>query len=293
MKLVVFDLDGVLVDIDSSWQLIHRAFGADNEQNFQRYLQGAMGYKEFMRSDISLWRKVHIKQIEKIFNEVPIMKTAPAVLKELKRSGYVTAIISSGISILAERVKKKLNIDYCYSNRLLVDEQGWLTGEGQGTVELLSKNKILRRLMKKVGVGKKQCFVIGDSQFDLPLFKEAGFSIAFNIKDEVIKLAADLVIDGKDLTKILPWLISNNLMKANFSIRCDTAQEAKAIASAVLPDNLKTPFGLKIRTWSEKNIIKIKIVCLKRIETMLFTLDDLFSCLQIAEKALKTVKKHK
>jgi hypothetical protein len=31
LKMAVFDMDGVLVDIDSSWQLIHRAFGTDND----------------------------------------------------------------------------------------------------------------------------------------------------------------------------------------------------------------------------------------------------------------------
>ena len=45
MKMVVFDMDGVLVDIDSSWQLIHKAFNADNEENFQRYLEKGKCWK--------------------------------------------------------------------------------------------------------------------------------------------------------------------------------------------------------------------------------------------------------
>ncbi|GAG35915.1 unnamed protein product, partial [marine sediment metagenome] len=54
IKMVVFDLDGVLVDIDSSWQTIHRAFGVDNEENFQKHLRNEIDYREFMRSDIGL-----------------------------------------------------------------------------------------------------------------------------------------------------------------------------------------------------------------------------------------------
>jgi len=290
LKMVVFDLDGVLVDIDSSWQLVHRAFGTDNEENFQRHLRGEIDFEEFMRSDIRLWGRVNIRQIKSVLDEVPMMAAARNVISELKKAGYKAAIISSGISILADRVRETLNMDRSYANRLLVDDDGWLTGEGEEIVGLLSKDVVLKRLTEEEGVSIRQCAVIGDSRFDISLFREAGLSIAFNAKDEEVKKAADLVIEGKDLGRILPWLTSKNLMKADLCLKCGSAEEAVAIAGSVSPDNSRTPFGLLVRTWSEGKTVNLKVVCIKGVETMLATLDDLFTCVGVAERVIKAAR---
>lgn len=52
-KMVVFDIDGVLVDIDSSWELINRKYNIDHTANLQRYISGNTSYEEFMRRVIS------------------------------------------------------------------------------------------------------------------------------------------------------------------------------------------------------------------------------------------------
>jgi phosphoserine phosphatase len=39
------------------------------------------------------------------------------------------------------------------------------------------------------------------------MFRDAGFSIAFNADDVQVKKAADAVIEDKDLTKILAYLL--------------------------------------------------------------------------------------
>jgi len=203
IKLVVFDLDGVLVDTDSSWRTVHEAFGVDNEENFQRYLRDEISFKEFMRSDIRLWNYIHINQIKRILDQVPLIKGAKETVNALRKAGYKTAIISSGISLLADRIKNELGIDQSFANELLVNQNGHLTGEGKENVELLKKVRILRQLAAIEGITTQQCAVVGDSIFDIPLFKKAGFSIAFNTKDRRVEEAADLAIEDKDLKKIL------------------------------------------------------------------------------------------
>jgi phosphoserine phosphatase len=290
LKFVIFDMDGVLVDIDSSWQLVHRAFSAVNEDNFRRYLHGEIDYKEFMRTDISLWGKVRVRQIEDILDKAPLMPTAQGVISESKKRGYKTAIISSGISILAERVKRTFNIDYSFANKLVVDNEGLLTGEGEEVVELSSKDQVLKRLADKEKMQIKQCVAIGDSKYDISLFRESGLSIAFNTKDETVKKAADLVIDGTDLGKILPWLTSENLIKANFSLKYRNTQDAKAIVDSISPDNTNLPFGLSLRVWHEGKTVNVKALCLKTTETMMSTLNDLFACMQVAERTIKATE---
>jgi phosphoserine phosphatase len=207
IRMVVFDLDGVLVDVDSSWQVVHRAFGADNEENYRRYMLGEIDFKEFMRSDIRLWGRAHISQIERILDGVPLMKGAEETVDRLKEYGYKTAIISSGISILADRVRASLGIDHAFANKLLTDENGRLTGEGKEEVELSSKVFVLRRLASMERMKPTQCAVVGDGIFDIPMFEEAGFSVAFNAQDERAVRAADIAINEKDLRKVLAHLV--------------------------------------------------------------------------------------
>lgn len=205
IKIVIFDMDGVLVDIDSSWQFVHRLFHVDSSENLDKYLRGEIDYKEFMRRDIRLWGVIHIDQIKNILDKAPLMKGAKEVVHNLKKTGYKTAIISAGISILAERIQKELGINYTFANRLKVDENGVLTGEGEEIVNLLNKVTVLRRLALEERTTPRCCAIVGDSVFDIPLFKEAGLSIAFNATDEGVKEAADVVVEHKDLRKILPY----------------------------------------------------------------------------------------
>ncbi|MCK5402949.1 HAD-IB family phosphatase, partial [Candidatus Bathyarchaeota archaeon] len=273
VKIVVFDLDGVLVDIDSSWGMIHKAFGVDNQVNFQKHLKDQIDFKEFMRSDIRLWNRPYVDKIKNILNKAPLMKGAIETVKELKKNGYKIAIISSGISILADRVKEELGIDYSYSNKLLVGDDGRLTGEGEGAVSLMKKHVVLKKMSEVEGIDSKQCVTIGDSKYDIPLFMDSGLSIAFNPKDDLIRGAADLVVEGTDLRKILPWLLNRKkIIKAEFYFNYSSGKKAKSIVRAIAPDNLTTPFGLIIKARRDLRRVAVKIVTIRKVETLLSTI---------------------
>lgn len=117
LEIVVFDMDGVLVDTDSSWQFVHRKLNTDNSNNLKQFLSHEISYPEFMKKDIELWGHVSINTIENVLNEVPLMKGAKSTVAQLKRAGFKTAVVSSGISILAERVQRELEIDSVFANR--------------------------------------------------------------------------------------------------------------------------------------------------------------------------------
>jgi phosphoserine phosphatase len=290
IKMVVFDLDGVLVDIDSSWQTIHRAFDVDNEENFQKHLRDEIDYGEFMKSDISLWGSPHAARLRDIFDQVPYMKGAKDVLEVLRKREVKTAIISSGILMLAERVKDELSIDYVFANRLLTDDDGRLLGEGEEIVTLRNKGVVLKRLCHAEAVRPEECAVVGDSRFDVSLFERAGVSIAFNAKDRVIQDAADVIIEGKDLRLILPWIMGRGGTKAYVSFRYETEVAATIIVGAVSPDNFPVPPGLSIRSSRRKAEAETRVFCAKGIGTLLATLDDLLGHIQLAEKTIQTLE---
>lgn len=209
LKLVVFDMDGVLVDSESSWQFIHDTFGVNNDENFERYEKGEIDYNEFMRSDIRLWGSVSKAKISNILNQIGLRKGVKETINQLKKVGYKTVIISSGISLLANRVRKQLGIDHSFSNELLFDERDRLTGEAIEVVTLYNKGDILRHIAKIEKISPLECAVIGDSKYDTHMFKESGLSIAFNPKDDVVKEEADVTVEGEDLREIIPLLLEN------------------------------------------------------------------------------------
>jgi phosphoserine phosphatase len=67
--------------------------------------------------------------------------------------------------LLADHVKNELGIDKSFVNKLLIDQNGHLTGEEKENVELLKKVRVLRRLAISEGITTKQCAVVGDSYF--------------------------------------------------------------------------------------------------------------------------------
>jgi len=200
-------MDGVLVDIESSWQFVHKRFNVNNTDNLKEFLNHIISYDEFMEKDIALWRRVNIETLKNILSEVPLMKGAELAVTQLRKEGYKTAIISAGISILAERIQQELRIDHIYANKIIAHKNGILTGKGEEVVNLLNKIAVLRELASKEHMTLLNCAVIGDTIFDVPVFKAAGFSIAFNTNNEQVREAADVVVEGKDLKDILPYFI--------------------------------------------------------------------------------------
>ncbi|MCK4717217.1 MAG: HAD family phosphatase [Thermoplasmata archaeon] len=205
--LVVFDLDGVLVEPESSWVWVHDHYSTNNEESYQAYNRGEIDDHEFMRRDIALWRRgrehVSYEEIARILDGVPIMPGAKETLAAIKGAGAKTAIVSGGLLPLAKRVAYELGIEEVYANDLEVDEKGGLRGEGILGVALRDKLSSLRSIMEEAGLSRERTAAVGNSRIDAPMLKEAGMGIAFNPADEIVKREADVIVGGGDLRAIL------------------------------------------------------------------------------------------
>jgi hypothetical protein len=56
IRLVCFDLDGVLIEAKSSWVAVHDAFDVKNEGSLRLFLHGEISEEEFIRRDVALWK---------------------------------------------------------------------------------------------------------------------------------------------------------------------------------------------------------------------------------------------
>ncbi len=64
---------------------------------------------------------------------------------------------------------------------------------------------------------------------------------------------------------------------------------AKAVAAAVSPDNLKTPENMIVATVLNGKVVTTELALEGKIATLTATIDDLLSCVSVAEKTLKTL----
>lgn len=80
-------------------------------------------------------------------------------------------------------------------------------------------------------------------------------------------------------------------LEATITLEYDDVKTAEAIASAVSPDNFKTPAGLTIKTEQRSTRVVTDITLDGKMATFIATIDDLLFCASTAEKTLHVVKK--
>ncbi len=203
--LIAFDLDGTLVRIWSAWSWIHRLLGTLEaaKPNADRYYAGDIDYVRWAELDVALWHGIPILEIEQaIDEELVFIPNSAELIRRLQNYGFKTAIISSGLSVFADRAKKQLGIDYSQANKLVIDAEGRISGVDVH-VAFDNKHKVLKDIAKAEKIPLSDCVAIGDSRNDIPMFEIAGCSIAFNPTNAEVAAAATTTIQSESALDLL------------------------------------------------------------------------------------------
>jgi phosphoserine phosphatase len=131
------------------------------------------------------------------------MPGANDALRGLRRAGCKTAIVSAGIEVLAKRIAKDLEIDIYLANGFVTDRSGELSGEGILKVRLMDKGDGVEMAAKALGVERGRIVSVGNSRYDVSMFRRSSKGIAFCPSDDIVREEADAVVDEKNLAKIL------------------------------------------------------------------------------------------
>jgi len=203
-------MDGTLVDVPSSWRVIHDYFGDHNDDGLRLFLANKIDDHEFIRMDIRVWWKhapnLSVNDLERILASVPLMPGARELVEGLHARGARTAIVSGGLDVLARRVAGELGIEVALANGVRVDSEGLLTGEGIVRVPIHGKERVLAALQEQLGVTPEETASVGNSEIDVGLFRRSRMGVAFLPEDETVRLAASAVVTDHNLVRVLDAL---------------------------------------------------------------------------------------
>ncbi len=107
--------------------------------------------------------------------------------------------VSGGFTIMTDRLRKELDLDYVYSNELIF-KNGKLDGVKIHVDSDKAKSAIIK--IKEWKEEKKNIVVVVDGANDVKLFDICGLGVAFRAQD-VVKDLATVTLEEKDLSKLI------------------------------------------------------------------------------------------
>ena len=238
IKLVVFDLDNVIIDgeaIDEIGKLAN--VEEDIAAITEKAMQGEIDFETSIKDRVQLLEGTSIEDVQKVASELPLMPGAEDTIKGLKEKDIDVAIISGSFDVVTDEIKEKLGIEVAYTNSFSV-EDGKLTGEVTGPLVSDSKLDVLKDHVEKAGIALDDVVAVGDGANDISMIESAGCGIAFNAKDSV-KEIADVVVDEKDLTKVLDEILNQLTTDDTETENVEEKEEEAPKSDFVLADTME------------------------------------------------------
>ncbi|MCT7445663.1 phosphoserine phosphatase SerB [Aliarcobacter skirrowii] len=206
MKLAVFDFDSTLMDGETI-DFLADEFGIGNEVKkiTEEAMSGRLDFFESLIQRVALLKGMDYKKVVDICANLPLMTGSKEIVKELQKMNYKVVCFSGGFRLGTSPAKDKLGLDADFSN-ILHQKDGVLTGLVGGDMMFgYSKGDMIQRLQGLLKISKEDTLVCGDGANDLSMFEKADTRVAFCAKD-ILKKEANIIVDTKDLTKILDYI---------------------------------------------------------------------------------------
>lgn len=203
MKLCVFDFDSTLMDGETI-DFLAAPLGLKEKvaKITDMAMRGELDFFESLTQRVSLLEGLEVEKVNEICHNLPYIEGAKETISELKKRGYTVVVFSGGFRNATSYAKNLLGFDADFSN-ILHAREGRLSGLVGGDMMFdFSKGDMLQRVQGLLHIKEEDTMVVGDGANDRSMFKYAATRVAFCAKD-ILKKEANIIIDEKDLTKIL------------------------------------------------------------------------------------------
>jgi HAD superfamily phosphoserine phosphatase-like hydrolase len=199
MKLLVFDMDGVVFRGANFWLEFHHRMGtADAALDLWRRF-GTSDYTRLGELTAALWKGGSSAEYFRMIYRRTYFDGVREFIAHARRSSYKTAIVTSGAWHLARRAHEELGVDAFRANRLGIDEDGMFDGTVTVEVDDNYKDRALEEVQAELGIDRSGTVVVGDTKSDLQMASLAETSIGFQVRDERARGLFGHVIEGRSL----------------------------------------------------------------------------------------------
>ena len=176
-------------------------------------IQGKIDWEKGLIERVRLLRGLDYETCVQVANSLPIMTGAKEACNALKNAGWKLLAISGGFTVITDRLKDELGLDFVYSNELVFKDDKL---DGVIVNVNADKAKTAKTKILEWGEKKEDITVVVDGANDVKLFEISGLGIAFRAQD-LVKDLATVTLDEKDLSKIVGLI--NNHYKLKLELR--------------------------------------------------------------------------
>ena len=198
--LAIFDVEGVLYD-GEYLPILAEKLNKEKEiwDITKKGIQGLINWEDCLKKRVDALKGLSIDVCQEVADELPIMHGAKEACKSLKNAGWKIMAVSGGFTIMTDRLKQELGLDYVFSNELIFKDG--VLDDVKINVDS-DKAKSAKIKIEEWEQNKEEIVVIVDGANDIKLFDICGLGIAFRAQDIVKELATE-TLEEKDLSKII------------------------------------------------------------------------------------------
>jgi phosphoserine phosphatase len=202
-RLLVADLESTVIENEMLDELADfLGLRPQISEITRRAMNGEIDFAAALEARVELLAGMEAGVLEKAAAGIRLTLGAGQLIATMRAAGAVTALVSGGFTIFAERVAAELGFDRVVANRLDL-----VAGRIAGTVLAPivtgeTKRQTLLALAAEHGITLQQTMAVGDGANDLPMLATAGIGVAFHAKP-LVASTARWRIDHADLTGLL------------------------------------------------------------------------------------------
>ncbi len=198
--LAIFDVEGVLLDAEFLPILAETINKQDEIWEITRQgIKGAINWEDGLRKRIQLLRGIDFETCKQVADSLRVMTGAREACYALKAAGWKIMAVSGGFTIMTDRLKDELGLDYVFSNELVFKND-----KLDDVIIHVDSDKAKSAIIKirEWKERKDDIVVVVDGANDVKLFDICGLGVAFRAQD-IVKDLATVTLEEKDLSKLI------------------------------------------------------------------------------------------